>query len=127
MESLICRASNVVISCGAIRGEVGGVSGGTQEKEKKAKVVDKARVGEKASPASAAAAASSASASASGGGGRSYTSLAPLPFPPARSLVPAPLRFLWFSNSGKNEEPGSSSGSSGGARDGRPKDSSTLR
>ncbi|BBM97674.1 hypothetical protein MPTK1_1g07460 [Marchantia polymorpha subsp. ruderalis] len=119
MESLICRASNVVISCGAIRGEVGGVSGGTQEKEKKAKVVDKARVGEKASPASAAAAASSAS----GGGGRSYTSLAPLPFPPARSLVPAPLRFLWFSNSGKNEEPGSSSGSSGGARDGRPKDS----
>ncbi|KAL3684954.1 hypothetical protein R1sor_002976 [Riccia sorocarpa] len=112
MEALICRASNVVISCGLIRGEAG--ISGTQEKEKKTKVVDVSRVGEK----------NSASSSTTATNGRSFSSpsLAPLPFPPQKSLIPAPLRFLWFSNSGKNEEQGSSSGSSGGAKDGKTKE-----
>ncbi|KAL2653159.1 hypothetical protein R1flu_021287 [Riccia fluitans] len=114
MEALICRASNVVISCGVIRGE-GGASG-TQEKEKKAKVIDLSRVGEKSS------ASSTSTAPATSGIRFSSSSLVPLPFPSQKSLIPAPLRFLWFSNSGKNEEQGSNSGSSGGAKDGGKKE-----
>ncbi|CAM6092548.1 unnamed protein product [Calypogeia fissa] len=115
MEGLMWRASNVVISYGAIRGEAGCASG-TQEKEKKSTSsskgsFEKVRLAEKSSAAAAAAAATT-----SGNNGRSFT-FAPLPFSSAKNFVPAPLRFLWFPENTTvkgPDEPSSSSNISSG-------------